>query len=514
MRGVEPQPPAGFRGDFHSSEAERAAYAGASGILRSAPAAAAIPADAEDVQALVRWAADTRTSLVPRAAGTGMPGGNIGPGVAVDMMRGLRRIGPLEQAAGTIFTQPGATLHELNAACAPEALFFPVDPSSGARCSIGGMLANNSAGSHSVRYGATRQWVQALEVVLADGERVWFERGRAVEHPVARALLERVDAEISPHRDGIEAAWPRVRKNSSGYALREYLETGDTVDLIVGSEGTLALIVGATLRLAPVPAYRGLALIEFTGLDAAGEAILQLLPERPATCEMLDRTFLEIVRQGGGDQSYPLRLGLEAVLLVEMEGGSLEEVEEGLRRVERAVEGRAATVSLALEPDRQARFWDIRHAASPIIAARAGQRVSMQFIEDGVVPVENLPRYVRALREILERNGLPAVIFGHAGDGNLHVNPLVDVGAAGWERTLERVLEEVADAVRALGGTLSGEHGDGRLRAPLLERVWGADLVARFRAVKDAFDPLGILNPGVILPLPGQRPFDALRTYA
>ena len=158
-------------------------------------------------------------------------------------------------------------------------------------------------------------------------------------------------------------------------------------------------------------------------------------------------------------------------------------------------------------------MWGLRRAASPIIAQQAGSRVSMQFIEDCVVPVEQLATYVRELRGILERHGLPAVIFGHAGDGNLHVNPLVDVHAPGWVATLEAVLAEVAALVARLGGTLAGEHGDGRLRAPLLETIRGAETVALFRAVKTAFDPQGILNPGVILPLAGQRPFEGIRSY-
>ena len=153
----------------------------------------------------------------------------------------------------------------------------------------------------------------------------------------------------------------------------------------------------------------------------------------------------------------------------------------------------------------------MRHAASPLIARMAGARVSMQFIEDGVVPVDRLADYIRLLRGVLARHGLPAVIFGHAGDGNLHVNPLVDVAKPGWRAEAEAIVYEVAEGVARLGGTMAGEHGDGRLRAPLMETIWGPELAACFRAVKDAFDPLGILNPGVILPLPGQRPLDAIK---
>jgi FAD/FMN-containing dehydrogenase len=503
-------PPAGFRGRFLTGDEDRGRYAGSSGILSARPLAVAVPEDAGDVAALARWAARTRTPLVPRAAGTGMPGGNLGPGVVADLMSGLRHVGPLDAAAARVRVQPGATLAELNRACAPAGLHLPVDPSSGARCSLGGMLANNAAGAHSVRYGATRDWVRSLDLVLADGSTATLVRGEPPAHEGLRGILDRLDQAFAPERERILEAWPRVRKNSSGYALREYLLSGDAVDLIVGSEGTLALLVGAELRLAPLPAARGLALLEFTALEAAGAAVEAILPHGPSTCEMLDRTFIELVREAGRDAGYPLRPGLEAILLVEVEGDGPAEVEARLDRIRHAVRAHASRATLALDPGAQERFWHVRHAASPLIAERADGRVSMQFIEDGVVPVHRLADYVALLRRVLAHHRLPAVIFGHAGDGNLHVNPLVDVSDPGWRTTLEQVLQEIAEGIAGLGGTLAGEHGDGRLRAPLLETVWGAEMVARFRLVKDAFDPLGILNPGVILPLPGQRPFDAL----
>jgi FAD/FMN-containing dehydrogenase len=508
---VIPPPPTDFRGAFHLAEGGRRPFGDASGIIRALPDAAAIPRDGDDVAALVRWAAAHRVPLVPRGAGTGMPGGNVGAGVAVDLLSHFRETGPVDAGARRARVGPGATLVELNAAAAPHALRFPADPSSGERCTLGGMIANNAAGAHTVRYGATRPWVHALDVVLADGTRAAAVRGRAPESPRLRAILEEVDARIVPEAPEIRARWPAVRKNSSGYALREYLESGDAVDLLVGSEGTLALVVGADVRLSPVPAARGLALLEFTSLEAAGEAVPRILEVDPATCEMIDRTFIELVRRGERDPGYPLRPGLECILFVEVEGDGEDDVRARLAAVEGAVAGAADRVATAADPDLQARYWHVRHAASPIIAEMAGSRVSMQFIEDGVVPVARLADYVRLLRGTLARHGLPAVIFGHAGDGNLHVNPLVDVSDSGWRDTVARVIDEVTEGVAALGGTMAGEHGDGRLRAPLLERIWGAEMVARFQAVKDAFDPDGILNPGVILPLPGQRPLDGVR---
>lgn len=487
------------------------AYGTASGILRASPVAAAIPADADDVCALVRWAAANRTALVPRGAATGMPGGNIGPGVAVDLVSSFRGIEPPDLERGTVRVEPGVTLAELNSVCRAVGLHLPVDPSSGHHCTLGGMIANNSAGAHSVKYGAMRPWVESLEVVLADASRAEVRRGVRPDSDRLREILSVVDSSVETSADAIEAAWPRVRKNSSGYALLDYLRTDDALDLVVGSEGTLAIVVAAEIRLAPVPPERGVAFLEFASLESASETILDLLPLGPATCEMLDRTFIDLIRQGGAETPVPLSHDVEAVLLVEMEGETPGEVSDGLERVRKAAGG-ATRVSVAIDPDRQREFWEIRHAASPIIAARADGRRSMQFIEDGVVPVDRLPDYVRLLRQVLADHDLPAVIFGHAGDGNLHVNPLVDIARPGWREAIGSALDEVASGVARLGGTLAGEHGDGRLRAPLLETIWGEEMTGLFRAVKQAFDPAGIFNPGVIIPLPGQAPFDALPT--
>jgi FAD/FMN-containing dehydrogenase len=501
----------GFRGELLTDVARRTPFGDASGILRTLPDAVAVPADADDVAVLLRWASSHSVKLVPRGAGTGMPGGNVGRGVSVDLMSRFHAPAVVDAAACTAAVNVGTTLAELNVAASVHRLHFPVDPSSGERCSFGGMIANNSGGSHTVRYGSTRAWVDALDVVLADGTRVSTARGERERHPRLARVLAEVDAALAPHAETIAARWPAVRKNSSGYALKDYLRTGDAVDLLVGSEGTLGLVTSAVVRLAPLPAARGLALLEFTDLAAAGAAVERILELRPATCEIIDRTFIDLVRSGAEDPGYPLREGLEAILFVEFEADTEAEVAASLAALEAQVAGVASRVTVAASQAQRDRFWHVRHAASPLIAKLAGSRISMQFIEDGVVPVPRLADYIRLLRRVLGEHELPAVIFGHAGDGNLHVNPLVDVAKPGWREELEAIVFEVAQGVAALGGTMAGEHGDGRLRAPLIETIFGAEIVGCFRAVKNAFDPAGILNPGVILPLPGQRPLEAIR---
>ncbi|MQA89519.1 MAG: FAD-binding protein [Gemmatimonas sp.] len=503
----------GFNGDFETALPVRAAYAGASGILAALPCAVAAPRSTAAVAALLEWSSATATPIVPRGAATGMPGGNVGPGVVVDLVRHFRAPPVVDPTSSSALVECGVTPAELNRAAARHRLHFPVDPSSWERCTFGGMIANNAAGAHSVRYGATRRWVREIDLVLADGTTAHLRRGAPPPESL-RPILARFHRTLDVRANVLRENWPRLRKNSSGYALLDYLTSGDPIDLIVGSEGTLAIVTSASLDLAPFPPATGLVLLEFDDLRATTDAVLTLLPLQPLTCEILDRTFLDVVRSADATSLPRLDPALEAVLLVEFDAPSPDQLPEALDQIRTAVDPFAVRAYSALRPDAVADLWRLRHAASPLISRHAGNRVSMQFIEDSVVPVSNLPDYLRGLRQILHRFDLPAVVFGHAGDGNIHVNPLVDVQSANWRDTLDAVLLEVTELVVSLGGTLSGEHGDGRLRAPALSRVWHPDIVACFQALKSAFDPVNLLNPGVILPSPGQRPFDMLRKFA
>jgi FAD/FMN-containing dehydrogenase len=205
-----------------------------------------------------------------------------------------------------------------------------------------------------------------------------------------------------------------------------------------------------------------------------------------------------------------LAAGADALALIELSGDP-ESVAGGIDLLEALARDLGGPIAVARSEAARARFWGIRHAASPVIAARAAEGlVSMQFIEDSVVPPARLGDYLGSLDQILRSEETDAVVFGHAGDANVHVNPLVDVRRAGWRERVRRILEQTVDEVARLGGTLTGEHGDGRIRAPFQERIWGAELVGAFRRVKDAFDPAGIFNPGVVLPVPGQDPLEGL----
>ena len=398
-------------------------------------------------------------------------------------------------------------------------LRFPVDPSSWRFCTIGGMAAANAAGAHSLRHGAMRPWVRALDCVFADGTRATVRRGEAPpDVPAVRRFLDEVAPAVREAAARGQPLRHATRKDSSGYALADFAESGSLVDLLVGSEGTLALFVGVELALTPVPGATASLLGAFASLEAAVAAAVEAREVGAVACELLDRTFLDVAARGSDAPGAGRRTGwraprdAEAVLLAEVEGATAGEAGDVARRLRRAFERAGAMeVALALEPAAERSLWALRHAASPILARLDPALKSMQVIEDGAVPLPRLADYVRGVRAALARHGVRGVIFGHAGDGHVHVNPLVDVRADDWRVRVDALLDEVTELAARLGGTLSGEHGDGRLRTPLLARTWAPETTALFAATKRAFDPAGVLNPGVKVPVDGQRPLGAIK---
>ena len=509
-------PPRDFRGVFRTDLLARAVYAEGAGIGRIVPDAVAVPEESEDVCVLVRWARETGTPLVARGSGSSMANGAIGPGVVVDLTR-LNVIRPVDAERRTVRAGPGATRDAVDRAARAHGLRFPVDPSSGRFCSVGGMAATNAAGARSLAFGATRAWVTALDCVFDDGSPLLVRRGD--ELPTYRHVpaVRRFSLEAMPLLFTAALAepvarlrHPGVRKESSGYALGEFARTGHLVDLLVGSEGTLALFTGVELRLIPVAGGTSAVLAAFPSLEAAVEGAQHAREAGAVACELLDRTFLDVTAAEARALSVPA--GTEAVLVAEVEGESptaaaaAADVLAARFRAAGAVHAAAAT-----DAEHERALWELRHAASPILSTLDPSLRSMQFIEDACVPPERLADYVRGVRAALDRRGVRGVIFGHAGDAHVHVNPLVDVSRPGWRADVEALLDEVTSLVASLGGTAAGEHGDGRLRAPLVERLWPSDAVTLFELLKRVFDPGRILNPGVKLPLEGQRPIEEVK---
>lgn len=504
-----PAPPPEFQGTFRTDLPARAVYSETAGVGQLLPAAIAVPLDAIDVMVLVKWAAEHRVPLTARGAGSSMASGALGPGVIVDL-QALDTFKAPDPRLRRIQVGPAVTRDRVQQGVFRSGLCFPVDPSSGPFCTIGGMVACNAAGARTVRYGATRHWVQGLDCIFADGTRAWVRRGAPAP---AIPAIQRFLADVEPMLRAADRALLEhggVTKESSGYALSEYLRTGELVDLLVGSEGTLAIFVDTELKLAPLPGATASLLAGFPDLEGAAAAATRIAAQGASAVELLDRSFLKIAASEG--ESLPLPPGIEAVLLVEAESWSENEARTLIKAISGWCEaGGAIHIEMAPTPADELRIWSLRHAASPILNRLAPKLQSMQLVEDGCVPPEKFARYVRGVRTALDRSGFGGVIFGHAGDAHAHVNALVDVSEPDWRERVEQLLAEVTALAISLGGTLAGEHGDGRLRTPLMARSWNAEARELFAATKRAFDPDGILNPGVKVALPGAKPLEAIK---
>ena len=506
-------PPPALRGIFRTDARARAAYSEGAGIYRIVPHAVTRPLDLEDLKTLISWATEHRVALVPRGAGSAMGGGNVGEGVVVDLtgMEGRRL--EVDAIARRAVTSADVPLAELSSAAARDALRLPPDPSSGRWATLGGMVSTNAAGPRSVRYGSVRPWVEGLSLITAEGETVALRRGETAPAYAGTGALARFQRDAAPRIQAasrlVAARFPRTRKNSSGYALDAYLASGDVLDLIIGAEGTLGIVSEIEWRLDHVPPFRAGLRVHLASLDRLSDVVSALNRYEPSALELLDRTFLDLIgvgiREGVSAGFVP-----EAILLVELERGDPEALGQVLAVATEAIQRWATSIETAYSPPDAERLWAIRHAASPILAGLPEDRRSLQVIEDACVPVERMGDYISSVRRLAADRGLPVVMFGHAGDGHIHVNLLPELARSGWEAQVAALLEEVTAVVVSLGGTPSGEHGDGRLRAGTLSRVFGEEIIELFRAVKQAFDPLGIFNPGIILPS-GEPPVTRLK---
>lgn len=493
----------------------RAAYAEGAGIYRILPRAVATPVRVEDLPRLLTWARESGMAIIPRGAGSAMAGGNVGDGLIVDLCGVNDRRITIDPARRVAEAAAGATGGAINRAARRSGLRLAPNPSSLAFATSGGMVSTNAAGSRSFRCGSVRRWVQGLDLMTADGEWLRLDRGHPADTGISavRRFNAHSASAIRAYAELVRERFPRTRKNSSGYALDAWLESGDLVDLVIGSEGTLGFITGVRWRLEPIPPARG-------GLRVAvlndGELMYALDLLRGMGCtaiELLDQTFLRFVAHSLSDASRHLALRAGAIVLAEFEG-TPEQVHAALRTARgrlgtHVYEATASYGEAALEA-----LWAIRHAASPLLARLGATRRSLQVIEDGCVPVERLTRYLMALRSIPDRHGVETVVFGHAGDGHLHVNLLPDTTRTGWELTLQTIFDEISAVQLSLNGTPSGEHGDGRLRAALVEQLYGDRILALFEGVKGDFDPDGLLNPGVILGHLGREPHPVSRLKA
>ena len=496
----------GVRSDLGS----RALYTSDASLYRILPGLVVTPADVEELTRVVAICGETGTPLTMRGAGTSIAGNAIGTGVVVST-RHLDGILEIDPETRTAIVEPGVVLDDLNAAAARHGLRVGPDPSTHNRCTLGGMIANNACGSHSVTWGTTAQNVLGLDVIRADGSRVRLTSPDAPRPtapdpawPGPTGELEGALAAFAAEHEAIIRRelppWPR---RVSGYALDWLLPErgGDVARALVGTEGTCAIVARATIRLVRPPAARCLLVLGFADDIEGAAAVPVLLTEGPFTVESLSAELLDLAHASRDDVGLPAG---GAWLLVEARGDSSAEASEHAARLASAI-GRsplAADVRLIADEPGQGALWRIREDGAGHSSRLAGGVAAWPGFEDSAVPPERLSGYLGELRALLHEHDLPAISYGHYGEGCVHLRVGFGLDRAGGEERFRRFMEAAADLVVAHGGSLSGEHGDGRARGALLERQFSPQLRAAFAAFRDLWDPVGVLNPQIIVSPP------------
>ncbi|HUE72770.1 MAG TPA: anaerobic glycerol-3-phosphate dehydrogenase subunit C [Pirellulaceae bacterium] len=494
-------------GEVHCSDPYVQMYATDGSIYQVPPLGVVRPRGPADVQKTVRYAAEQSLPIHARGAGTGLAGESLGPGIVIDFSQSMRRI---HGASGdTVTVQPGVVLGQLNRYLAAFGKQFGPDPATGGVTTLGSVLALDNSGSHWLRYGSARKHIVSMQVVLADGTS--FEASR---HPVTddgnvdpvprrREIVRRLAELIDRERAVIKAHRPKSLVNRAGYHLYDVLADGqlDLARLLVGSEGTLALTTEATLRTEPIPKYRGLVLMFFDKLESAAAAAQDAVDLKLAACDLMDRRILRLARDVDPRYAAAIPRDAEAMLMVEQQASEQREVIESLQQVALRWQRKrrlAFSFHLALAPEEYDLFRRLARRVSPTLYRVAGPERPVPFVEDIAVPPASLPEFLLKMQRVLQTHQVTASFFAHAGHGQLHIRPFLNLADPKHQQTMQALASDLYEEVLAVGGTISGEHGCGLSRTWFVKRQFGP-LYDVFREVKRIFDPANLLNPGKVV---------------
>ena len=511
-----------LQGDVRCDDVFTQLYASDASIYQLRPLGIVRPRSVDDVVATVRYAAENHLPIHARGAGTGLAGESLGRGLVLDFSRYFRRV--VGDDGDRVRVQPGVVLSTLNRLLARSGRLFGPDPAMRNVTTMGSVVAIDAGGSHWPRYGSTRQHVTELEIVAMDGSVLRLARHPVSDEPIAtngdtasltgaprrvHELSHAVAGLINRHAGVIAKYKPQSPVNRSGYRLDDVLVDGhvDLAKLLVGSEGTLALVTEATLTVDRLPAHRGCVVLLFDSLDKAAHAALEITRLQPAACDLMDRRHLTLARET--DIRYELLIAgeAEAVLLVEQQAANQDELQSKLDAIVELAQyetGLAAAAHVAEDEADFQLYWGLGQRFVPTLHRMQGTSRPVPCIEDIAVPVAALPVFLRHVQDTLKRLHVTASVFGHAAQGQLHIRPFLDLANPDHVRTMESLAGELYEKVWLLHGTISGEHGDGLSRTPFLARQYGP-LVNVFRELKQIFDPHGLLNPGKIVPLAPTR---------
>lgn len=496
-----------LEGEVRFDAFSRGRYATDASIYQILPQGVAFPKSEADIAAALTIAAEHGVPVIARGGGTSQNGQPIGDGLVLDLSRHFNAIRHYDPDARTVSVAPGLVLEALNTRLRKDGLFFPVEPSTASRCTIGGMAGNNSSGARSLRYGKMVDNVIALKAMFHDGEAFALGEGAAHDNasPRARDLMTGMTALAEQHRAAIEATFPKVQRRVGGYNLDELIVPRPNLShLLVGSEGTLAITTEAVLKLSSLPQHRVMGVCHFPDFRAAMETTRHIVGLGPVAVELVDNNVLVL----GADIPLFVRTLADitrgqpnCLLLVEFAGDDLADLKRDLKRLDQCMAdfGFSDAVVEVIEPARQKPVWDVREACLNIMMSMKGDGKPVSFIEDCAVPLEHLADYTDAVTAVFEKHGTRGTWYAHASVGCLHVRPILSMKTEAGVKAMRGIAEEACELVRRFKGSFSGEHGDGISRSDFVEPMFGAPLTRAFEAVKDGFDPDNRLNPGKIV---------------
>ena len=494
------------KGDVLADDVYLQLYASDASIYQIRPLMVVRPRGTEDVVSTVRYAAENKLPLHARGAGTGLAGESLGKGIVVDFSRYMRRL--LEFDGSTVSIQPGMVHAQLNQFLRPHGLQFGPDPAMTQVTTMGGVVSVDSGGSHWLKHGSARRHVERLQIVLADGTR-W---DAARESPTDDLTGEptRCDQVVSQLVDCLTGNAAIIREhqpksvvNRCGYQLADVLngETVDVARVVAGSAGTLALITQLTVAVQPLPKHCGVTLLLFDRLESAARAVMEVLPTNPSACDLMDRRHLSLAREAAVPFDLIIPAEIEAALLVEYEGETPAEVRDQLNHiVDRLRRRKRLAIAGLIAQDREETelYWRLSHGATPTLHRFKATTRPLPFVEDFAVPPHEFPEFLPRLQNVLKQHQVTASLYGHAGQGQLHLRPFLDPNNPGDLARMTPLATDLYHEVLEFGGTISGEHGDGFSRTQFIRLQYGP-LTDVFGEVKRIFDPSGILNPGKVI---------------
>ena len=499
-------------GEVLFDPASRARYSSDASIYQIEPIGIVVPKTRQDVRVAVQIAAEEGIPILPRGAGTSQCGQTVGAALVIDDSKYLNRLLEADAANGTAVAEPGLVLDQLNLALKGSGLWFPVDVSTSAQATLGGMAGNNSCGSRSIRYGNMVHNVLGIDALLADGSQYYFGPSAGLDAAPAglRELVGRIHAIVEREADEIETRWPKVLRRVQGYnidMIRSYAPH-NLAHLLVGSEGTLAWFERIVLKLSALPRAKALGVCHFPAFYAAMQAPQHIVKLDPVAVELVDRTMIGLARGNPafrGTVDRFVRGDPEAILLIEFAGEDLGVQLAKLKQLVELMGDLGLPGSVVEIPDAalQREIWEVRKAGLNIMMSMKGDGKPVSFIEDCAVPLEHLAEYTRRLTEVFERHGTHGTWYAHASVGTLHVRPVLNMKTDGASK-MRAIAEEACALVREFKGAYSGEHGDGLVRSEWIEPIIGPRLTSSLAEIKALFDPKGLMNPGKIVRPPKQ----------